>query len=490
MKRILLWIITAAAAISATGQGLAEPVSIFSGESEVDSITAIHQDSLSAFLADYFELRLQPQPDGSFRLDTVSKLYLEQIAVLKYLNDPSTPERYIPFNPRTYRLFGPLIYYNAPLRRISTLQWNFDPLADHADSINARQMQTLFPYDREAFTAQQRSTASVDAALLTLYTHCKPGAIVLWEDEIEQARAYTDNIKKEESSRRPVTKLFDPEPKVEVADKVDITLKRPNWWKTSGSGSLQFSQTYISKNWYKGGESLVNLMGNLLLRANYNDRQKVQWENLMEMKLGLASTPSDTEHNFLINTDQLRFYSKLGLQAATNWYYTMSAELKTQIFNGYKANNASMVSAFLAPADLSVSIGMDYKLNKQKFNLSVFIAPLTYAMRYVGNNKVDETSYGLEEGKSTKHDYGSQISPTLSWQILPQISYNSRLNYLTSYKWTRIEWENTINFVLNRYLSTKFYWFARYDDSSAPRNDSSSYFQFQELLSFGINYSW
>lgn len=458
------------------------------GQSLTESVS---KDSLSALLAPYFELRLQWQSDNTYRLDTVSKLYIEYIGVLKYLNDPSTPERYIPLSSNCYRLFLPLTYYYSPMRRLSRIDWKFDPFADYAAAADAKRLRALLPYDEELFARRQRIDSAVDAALLYLYTYSAPHTIRFWEDDIDRMRSYKDNITKEASKQKSISAFFRPDPpKTEVSEGVDVKLKRPNWWITTGSGSLQFSQNYVSKNWYKGGESSINLLGNLLLTANYNDRQKIQWENLMEMKLGLASTPSDTVHGFLFNTDQLRLFSKLGIQAASKWYYTMSAELKTQFFNGYKANNPAIVSAFLAPADLSVSIGMDYKISKKdKYNLSLFLAPLTYTLRYVGNSKVDETSFGLAEGKTTKHDYGSQISPTLSWTIISSITLNSRLNYLTSYKWTRIEWENTLNFVLNRYLSTKFYWFARYDDSSVPKN-GSSYFQLKELLSFGINYTW
>lgn len=376
-----------------------------------------------------------------------------------------------------YRLFLPAMLYREETQIVLK-----DSIED--STIHILEQQQLATKETDAFQWTKNQ-------LHKFYT-THPELVKKTQDQIDEITLYRDNIQEEsdQKAHASVVDLFkpvnDPIPNP-TKERAAPVIQRPNFWKRGGDGSLQFTQNYISSNWYKGGESTNLLMGTLQLFANYNDKQKVQWENLFEAKLGYNTQPSDTVHKYRVNTDLLRITSKIGLQANKRWYYTLSGEINTQFCRNFDKNSNNLKTAFLSPVNVILGLGMDYKIQEKTLTLSSEIFPLTYNMRHINSSQVDETKFGLREGKKTMHTFGSTFKTTLSWKVVSYIKLDSRLNCFSNYDHVEANWENTFNFILNKHLSTKLFVHARFDDSVA---NEDSYFQLNELLSFGLNYSW
>lgn len=271
---------------------------------------------------------------------------------------------------------------------------------------------------------------------------------------------------------------------------VDIIVKKPNFWKLSGDYSLQLFQNYISSNWYKGGESNYSMLGTVVLQANYNNKQRFRWDNKLEMKLGFQSARGDSLHNVRTSEDLLRYTGKVGLQATKNWYYTFQLIATTQFMRGYKSNDPKIYSDFLSPLTITPSIGMDYNVNwlKGKLTGSVHLAPIAFDWKFVSLPSL-ATAYGIEEGRHTKSDFGSEININLTWAITPDIKWNTRIYGYTSYKRSLMEFENTFTFRVNKYITSNLFVYPRFDDSQAKDNHHG-YWMFKEYISLGFAYSF
>ncbi len=264
-----------------------------------------------------------------------------------------------------------------------------------------------------------------------------------------------------------------------------IVVRRPNFWSFKTNVSLQIIQNYISSNWYKGGESNYSWLAQLNLEAVYNNKQKVVFTNTLESKLGFLSTRDDETHKFRTNSDLLRLTNKLGLRATKHWYYTFMLQSWTQFYRGYKSNDEYVYSDFMSPFESVFSIGMDYTLSVKNFNISATVSPFACDLKYV-DRKYLASSFGVYANKHSRFGFGSNVTVKYNWNIVNNISWSGRIYYYTNYAKAQLEWENTFNLKINKYLTTKLFVYPRFDDSVA-RSSDGSYFQFYEQLSFGLD---
>lgn len=271
--------------------------------------------------------------------------------------------------------------------------------------------------------------------------------------------------------------------------KENIKLKR---WIVNFQSSIQFSQVYVSENWYQGGTSNVNLLSDQQFSVKYNDpkEQRILFENLIQWRLNINSAPEDTLRSIRISEDLFQINSKFGLKAYNNWYYTATLNFKTQFFTSYTANTNDKSASFLSPAELNLGLGMSYQYKNEKklFETSVSLSPLSYNLQFIIDNDMNPANFGIKSGKSM-NQYGSSFEGRIKWEFYHNMVWTCRIFYFTNYEHVQGDWENTFDFILNRFFSTRLFVHLRYDDALALNKDLG-HFQLKELLSFGFNYKF
>lgn len=333
----------------------------------------------------------------------------------------------------------------------------------------------------------------VNDAFANMYVN-NPGLVVQTDDQVEKAGTLRDDV---HGSLTTETKLTDKVVNVDLGPDVDegveLVTRKPNFWKFSGSGSLQFSQNYFSDNWYQGGENYYSFLSLLTLNANYDNKQNIQWENRLETRLGFQTTgKAETRHAMKPTDNLLRLTTKLGYKAYKTLYYTTQVQAYTQLVPLYESNSDNIRTNFLSPLNLTVSVGLDYKFatKNNKFRGNVYLAPCSYNMRYVSNVDL-ATKHGIEAGRHAYHNFGPSITVNAYWQILKNLSWNARMYWISNFDYTNIEWENTFNLTINKYLSARLFVYPKFDDSSARyKSEDGSFFMIKEMLSVGFNYNW
>jgi hypothetical protein len=229
---------------------------------------------------------------------------------------------------------------------------------------------------------------------------------------------------------------------------------------------------------------------------NYR-KEKVRFNNTFEWRLSVFTAPDDTIRKYRIGDDLIRYYGDFGLDAfAKKWSYSTNLDVRSQLFNNFPTNSNEIRSAFLAPLYVNGGVGLKYNLDKRfekvrhrRVRLDLHLAPLSFNFRYIGNEKVSVTRYGIEEGKKHTMDLGSTVTANLIYDFNRYITWNSRLKYFTSYEKVEAEFENTLNMALTNAFSTRFFLNLRFDDS-VPPDPKFKYLQITQLLSFGLNYKW
>ena len=379
-------------------------------------------------------------------------------------------------NPLYYRMFAPLVLYKSPVS--NALSLGESGAISEEDSLLIAAMSS----GRDC-----RLNEELDRILLYTYLNM-PTSVLMTEDALKASQGVSDEVIKGSSDNvkldvgATVIKSLADVPQADLT--TNMVVHKPNFWRTKGKLSTQMTESFFSPNWYQGGTNNINMFSTMTLEANYNNKKKTQWDNKLEARIGFYQNEGAEIES---NQDLLRLTSKLNLKAIRNWNYTIEAQGNTQMMQHFNGDN-TLKSRFLAPVDGMLTVGMDFKKNFSKGSISVFPGPLSYKMSYVSVKDL-ATNYGIEAGKRARHDIGSKLEIRLDYRFAKNINYNTRFFYYTPYEYVQLDWENTFEFRVTKYISTKLFFHLRFDDHVA-RNDEWGYLQFKEFFTFSLDYSW
>lgn len=283
-----------------------------------------------------------------------------------------------------------------------------------------------------------------------------------------------------------------PEVKPEEAVIPENELKKKHWLHKFGT-QLQLSQAFISPNWYQGGNNyyavLFNFNWNVQLNQVYHPN--ILFQSDLLYKLAISSTPKGSLHKYQISEDIFQYNLNTGLKAFKNWFYSLNLQFKTQLFNNFEDDSYTPTANFLSPGDLNIGLGMAYNhQNKAKtFQYTLTISPLSYNLKTCLSDKINHGLYNIEQDKKTKSEIGSNVEFNMDWSITANIKYKTRAFLFTDYSYFLADWQNTLSFEINKFLSTQIFVNLRWD-TSTDSYGSWKKFMMKEILSFGLSYTF
>jgi len=275
------------------------------------------------------------------------------------------------------------------------------------------------------------------------------------------------------------------------------------YWISSFESAVKFSENSTSDNWHSGPTktAILNIFTKNLVKYNY-ERDRIRLDNDLELRLNFFNAPNDTLRQYKVSDDFLRLHSNFGVKAFNKWFYTFDAEFKTQLFANYQENTMFTQAAFMSPYTINFGLGMKYDYSKQyeridrSLVISINMAPLAYTYMSTISDSIEWGRHGFPKDEQTDNykNYLSKFGSTVDFQMTLKpnrdVTWKSRFKYFTSYDRVVAEFENSLDFAVSRFFSTLLFLHLRYDDGVTKPAETSSYLQWNQLISFGFNYKW
>jgi len=252
-------------------------------------------------------------------------------------------------------------------------------------------------------------------------------------------------------------------------------------WTRSGTFTFLLNQSAF-ENWAAGGVSSVSGTVGVNYDINYL-KGDWSWDNKIIASFGITKIK---EEDVKKTDDRLEWNSVIGKKAKGYWFYSAFLNFKTQFTDDLDSDTEGPTK-FLSPGYLQIGPGMLWKKSE---NLKVNIAPATSKLIVVDKNLTlpDAAYFGVEEGKSTRFEFGASVGAYYKFDLMKNISMENTLNLYSNYLEDpqNVDLDYTMNLVMNinKYISTTLAYQTIYDDNAFEG------LQTRQVFGLGVNYNF
>ena len=326
-------------------------------------------------------------------------------------------------------------------------------------------MKNLLLRQQEQVGKEVQALESVLSALQQEHTEIVAEQQII-ESELEAINRHLDSL----TPKRP----DGPRPKTNIIDIINEGLS------FHGNYGLNINQLALS-NWAAGGESSATgkAFANFTLidqRKTYNQKLTGAFafgiSRFADKRIEKSDDKLDLNYSFSLSNKKLSMFSVV-------------STFNTQFANGYKyPNDSTRISGFFAPAYLTLSAGYTYKTKNERFQ--AYISPVAGKMTFVTIQELaDQGAFGVKKGyydtdsiwvpgRNVVSALGVNLILNYTQPIGKNIKYITMLNAFYNYTEERdddyfhldFNWENTVNFVISKHLSTVLFFNMKYDHNT------------------------
>ena len=273
-------------------------------------------------------------------------------------------------------------------------------------------------------------------------------------------------------------------------------------WTKKGNVGLNFAQSSYT-NWAAGGQNALNWLGTFNYAINYA-KDRFKWDNTLNTALGYSYF--NFKQKPIKTDDKIEFTSLAGLKATEHLNYSLEFAFRSQFAKGFDYANDSTqyISKFLAPAYVSLGLGVEWVPNE---HFSVNFAPITGRLTIVnddylasigafGVNSLDPNDPNAHvKNEKVRFELGARLAAKMKYTLIENVDYESKLelfsNYLNHPERIDVDWQNLLVMKVNSWLNCNVGTHLIYDydipffDENGARIQGSKV-QFKEVLSIGI----